>query len=50
MALDHPFCDNSFLRRRELHNFSSPNVLYNNFVFFRDFPIIANYFITNIFQ
>jgi len=43
-----PFCGNSFIKRRELHDLLQMQCFYNSFVFFRDFPsITASYFITN---
>jgi len=48
LILDHFFCENSFIGRRELHDFSSRSVFMTNIVFFSDFPVItASYFAIN---
>ena len=47
LILDHCFFGNSFIGRRELHDFSKSQCFYDNIVFFGDFPVItASYFIT----
>jgi len=48
LVLDNSFCENSFIRRRELQDFSVA-MFYENFVFFKDFPTTtATYFINGI--
>jgi len=34
LIVDHSFCENSFIGRHELHDFSSRSVFYDNVVFF----------------
>jgi len=42
LILDDSFCGNSFIERRELHDFSSSSVFIDNTVFFSDFPVIIS--------